>query len=137
MEFVQLWTNSIACLTAVMRARALRSRMRPGIDPSRGESAPHLRQFLVGAIKELDLTIVGSPIRSVQRQQLVANLLDACGRGERVIASVHTQMRTRHDQFINLKCVEMLQRRNKIVSTVSAEAVRPDDATKSISTRVQ
>jgi len=75
----------------------------------------HLGKFDVFTIEKLDATIGFPAMLPAKREQVVANLLDSGGRGQRIAAAVHTQVRTGHNQFVNIRGLKVLQQRRNVV----------------------
>jgi len=69
----------------------------------------HLRQLHMRAIEQLYVAIRFLAVLTVKREQVIANFLDSRWWGQRILASIHTQMGTGHNQCINVCGLEALQ----------------------------
>src|SRR5262249_29523182 len=88
---------------------------------------PHLWQFDVFAIEQLDTDTGLSSMLSIERKQVITDFLHPFGRSQRIPPTIHAKVRSRYDQFINVCCSEVFQqRRYVIIDAVFLETVGSD-----------
>src|SRR5262249_60450514 len=74
---------------------------------------PHLWQFDVFAIEQLDTDIGLSSMLSIERKQVITDFLHPFGRSQRIPPTIHAKVRSRYDQFINVCFREVFRQRGK------------------------
>ena len=70
---------------------------------------PHLRKFNMGRIEQLDVAIRFPAIFAIEREQKVSDLLDTKRGSQGITSPIHAEVRSGHDQFIDVRRLEVVK----------------------------
>src|SRR4051812_44874000 len=81
----------------------------------------------MSAIKQLDAAICFPAMLPIERPQAGCNPLDTGRRRESILATIDTQMRSRHDQLVDVMRLKVLEQlRHEVIDAMPAQVMRLD-----------